>query len=92
MRHCDTMSEAQANLGAIVLGLGVLLAFAGWIALMVAGFRTLPLWGLLNALLPVFSAPCFALSHWREARLPMALFFGGLLLAILGRWWIGPMH
>ena len=59
---------------ALVLFLG------GWVWLSVNGFRESALWGIVLGVFPTFGAPCFALYHWRAARLPMAMHYGGIVL------------
>jgi hypothetical protein len=77
----------------VLLGcVGLLFAVVGWVGLAVNGFRTSTPWGILMGLFPSFAAPCFALYHWRAARLPMALHYGGIGVMLGGSWLVKRMY
>ena len=64
---------------------GILMAMAGGVLLTLRSFEVSPWWGTALAAAPFVAAPCFALRHWKESRLPMALHYAGVLLVLLGR-------
>lgn len=71
---------------------GLLVALAGWVGLAVNGFRTSTPWGILLVLFPTFAAPCFALYHWKAARLPMVLHYGGIGVVVVGLWLVKSLY
>jgi hypothetical protein len=80
------------DLGAGILAAGVLLHLAAWIWLAVRGFRASVPWGILLTLVPSFASPCFALYHWKAARVPMAIYYASFGVIWLGGWVMGPVH
>lgn len=56
----------------VLLILGVLLAFIGGIALLVAAFQENVWWGLASLFLP-FASLIFVVCHWSRARLGFGL-------------------
>lgn len=70
------MSE---QVGSTLIISGIMLLAVGQIWLIIRGFRTSIAWGLINwSGLGLFSFPFF---HWRMARVPLAVFLAGFLLA-----------
>lgn len=62
--------------------LGVIMAIAGGIGLLIAAFKTSLLWGIGSFLFtPV--ALVFVLLHWDVARNPFLLALGGLALSFI---------
>jgi hypothetical protein len=65
---------------AYVIAAGAIIILAGVLGLIIAAFRTHPLWGFGTVF--VIGAPCFILLRWSRARLPIAvMLFGGIVTA-----------
>ncbi len=62
---------------------GLLAALVGWIWLAVVAFRAGVGWGLATTVFPMFAAPCLALDHWKETRLPLLLHYAGILMILI---------
>jgi hypothetical protein len=78
------MAHVEDLLILLMITAGTLSFVVGWGWLAVRGFRENLLWGLVTTVFPVLAAPCFALNHWKLARLPMVLLYGGMLSASIG--------
>jgi hypothetical protein len=65
----------------VLMGLGLLVALVGAIAVLIAAFRESVIWGLV-----VFFVPCggliYTCAHWAEAKLGFLLNLGGIAVCV----------
>ncbi len=69
--------------GAILMVVGLIIAFVGAIMFLVTAFRASVLWGLGCLFVHPVSL-IFLIIHWREAKKPFGIETLGLVLAVIG--------
>jgi hypothetical protein len=66
----------------LVLVMGMILAFAGGLWLLISAFHQSLVWGLACLFLAPISTLIFIIMHWQEAKKPFLLWLAGLVLLI----------
>jgi hypothetical protein len=69
--------------GFLLIALGGVAGFVGWIWLLVVAFQESVPWGLGSLLVP-FVGLIFAFLHWAEAKRPFLVWVLGIVLAVAG--------
>ena len=62
-----------------LFGIGVILAFVGWIMLLIQAFKESLAWGLCSLFIP-FVILVFAFMHWSKAKGAFGIYIAGVLL------------
>ncbi len=70
-------------MGTLLLGLGGIMLFIGWIWLVIEAFKVNILWGIGCILLPIIDL-IFAIIHWEVAKKPFGIYLTGFILVVLG--------
>jgi hypothetical protein len=73
------MPKLDEQTGAILLILGVVFFFAGYLWLLVRAFRTRIVWGVIAFFLPIVGGLAFILTHFRKCVGPLVLLGLGLI-------------
>ena len=60
---------------------GVILAFVGWIWILVIAFKESLVWGLCSLFIP-FVVLIFAFMHWEECKKPFGIYVAGVLFYV----------
>jgi hypothetical protein len=75
--------RGEISMAMALMGIGILLAFAGGIWILVMAFQESIGWGLGCLVCGVVTL-VFAITHWEEAKKPFFLYVVGVVLVVAG--------
>ena len=70
-------------MGSLLVIIGSIVFFVGWIWIIIEAFKTSILWGLGTLIVPIVGL-IFVLMNWEDGKKPFLIYLAGIALMVVG--------